>query len=161
MRWHVSLGLARPALKTFESCFPWAQKWLHASIALVLHLQTRVNTFSKMVIQSSNSHTHNIDLQGYIEDPLLSWVRHAAQVLSAPLHEQTERKVLNYPGLIFWVQWYTYRVARSSSKLRYCSSNPHGTCSGTLKARSDALDGLYGADRHRVVEAVLNNSLKT
>ena len=28
----------------------------------------------------------------------------------------------------------------------------------TLKSSYDALDGLYGADRHRVVEAVLNNS---
>ena len=30
----------------------------------------------------------------------------------------------------------------------------------TLKSSSDALDGLYGADRYRVVEAVLNNSLE-
>ena len=29
----------------------------------------------------------------------------------------------------------------------------------TLKSSSDASDGLYGADPHRVVEAVLNNSL--
>ena len=30
----------------------------------------------------------------------------------------------------------------------------------TLKSSSDALDELYGADRHRVVEAVLKNSFE-
>ena len=33
-------------------------------------------------------------------------------------------------------------------------------CFLTFKSSYDALDGRYGADRHRVVEAVLNNSLK-